>query len=142
MTDIRKYIDLVEQSLKEWPFSKKPDIDINKRIFGRKEPTTSLPQPPKTHNDYAKSGERVDNKFGKNGSSSQSNRIDPAYGGVSKDLETAREYKSAEVYAYSPNINQYMPINTYDPPQVKQRAKSEAERLMNKWNLWKKQGYI
>jgi hypothetical protein len=143
MTNIRNYIDLIEQNLQEWPFSKKPSVDIDQRINGRREPKAALPAAPKTQKDYAASGEQVGVEFGKNGHS-EPKHLSPTkpHDYDHPQVAMARKFKSAEAYAYDSNNNQYMPINSYDPPQVRQRAKSEAERLMRKWNMWKQQGYF
>ena len=122
MSDIRKYINLVEQELKEWPFSKKPEPDISNRVFGRPEPKT-IQKP----NDFVKP---------------TANAVRKPHDYDHPDAEHARQFSSAETYATDPSNNQYMPIHSYDSVDIKRNAQIEADKLKIKWNRLKTQGYI
>lgn len=59
----------------------------------------------------------------------------------------AKEFTSADHYAYDPSVNQYVADNdTYsrstNGPSSSINIEREAARLKKVWNLWKKQGYL
>lgn len=133
MKSLRDYIDLIEstkdsEKIQEWPFSKKstegPNVDINNRIFNRPTPKT------------------VASPDSKNFGQQEPNTPPNLDRQSSSDLEHARQFSSAEAYAFDPTINRYMPINNYDPPHVKQAANDEAEQLKNRWIFWRNSGLI
>jgi len=122
MTDIRKYINLVEQHLKEWPFSKKAEPDISNRVFGRQEQKI-LTKP----NDFV---------------NPKSTAVRRPHDYDHPEAKAVRQFSTAEAYANDPSNNQYMPIHAYDSPDIKRNAQAEADKLKVKWNRLKNQGYI
>ena len=59
----------------------------------------------------------------------------------------AKEFKSADHYAYDPSVNQYVADNdshsrSPNNPSSSINIEREADRLKKVWNFWKEQGYI